>query len=216
MWDYSSRRVPVPDVICDRALLETLGFAWILQQSLFHKSLQVETKIWTQSYLESLYKKFLRILAVCCHSVTKSCPILCDCTDCNASGSHPSLSPRVCTNSCPLSRCYHSTIFSSSDASSSSCPQSFPASENPCRTLKLSIALYFWLYVHLYLSSESFCYDPSLSNFDISFKITSFWRMFLYLAGGILNRFSKDIAVLDDLLPLTIFDFVQVCKNKYY
>ncbi|KAF4020081.1 hypothetical protein G4228_012201 [Cervus hanglu yarkandensis] len=28
--------------------------------------------------------------------------------------------------------------------------------------------------------------------------------------GGILNRFSKDIAVLDDLLPLTIFDFVQL------
>lgn len=29
-------------------------------------------------------------------------------------------------------------------------------------------------------------------------------------AGGILNRFSKDIAVLDDLLPLTIFDFIQL------
>ncbi|XP_036720359.1 cystic fibrosis transmembrane conductance regulator isoform X3 [Balaenoptera musculus] len=29
-------------------------------------------------------------------------------------------------------------------------------------------------------------------------------------AGGILNRFSKDTAVLDDLLPLTIFDFIQM------
>ncbi|XP_060100829.1 cystic fibrosis transmembrane conductance regulator [Heteronotia binoei] len=29
-------------------------------------------------------------------------------------------------------------------------------------------------------------------------------------AGGILNRFSKDTAILDDLLPLTIFDFVQL------
>ncbi|KAM9216934.1 cystic fibrosis transmembrane conductance regulator [Dugong dugon] len=29
-------------------------------------------------------------------------------------------------------------------------------------------------------------------------------------AGEILNRFSKDIAVLDDLLPLTMFDFVQL------
>ncbi|XP_043823514.1 cystic fibrosis transmembrane conductance regulator [Dromiciops gliroides] len=28
--------------------------------------------------------------------------------------------------------------------------------------------------------------------------------------GGILNRFSKDIAILDDLLPLTIFDFIQL------
>ncbi|KAG6935728.1 cystic fibrosis transmembrane conductance regulator, partial [Chelydra serpentina] len=28
--------------------------------------------------------------------------------------------------------------------------------------------------------------------------------------GGILNRFSKDTAILDDLLPLTIFDFIQL------
>nr|XP_033815038.1 cystic fibrosis transmembrane conductance regulator [Geotrypetes seraphini] len=28
--------------------------------------------------------------------------------------------------------------------------------------------------------------------------------------GQILNRFSKDIAILDDLLPLTIFDFIQL------
>ncbi|XP_019487895.1 PREDICTED: cystic fibrosis transmembrane conductance regulator, partial [Hipposideros armiger] len=32
-------------------------------------------------------------------------------------------------------------------------------------------------------------------------------------AGGILNRFSKDIAILDDLLPLTIFDFIQPANN---
>ncbi|XP_060229830.1 cystic fibrosis transmembrane conductance regulator [Meriones unguiculatus] len=29
-------------------------------------------------------------------------------------------------------------------------------------------------------------------------------------AGGILNRFSKDIAILDDFLPLTIYDFIQL------
>ncbi|XP_070611560.1 cystic fibrosis transmembrane conductance regulator isoform X2 [Erythrolamprus reginae] len=28
--------------------------------------------------------------------------------------------------------------------------------------------------------------------------------------GGILNRFSKDIAILDDILPLTMFDFIQL------
>ena len=39
----------------------------------------------------------------------------------------PSLSPRVCSNSCPLSRSCHSTI-SSSVARSSSCPQYFPVS----------------------------------------------------------------------------------------
>ncbi|XP_012508190.1 PREDICTED: cystic fibrosis transmembrane conductance regulator [Propithecus coquereli] len=35
-------------------------------------------------------------------------------------------------------------------------------------------------------------------------------------AGGILNRFSKDIAILDDLLPLTIFDFIQVCRSPIF
>ena len=39
----------------------------------------------------------------------------------------PSLSPRVCWNSCPLSRWCHSTI-SSSVTPFSFCPQSFPAS----------------------------------------------------------------------------------------
>lgn len=29
-----------------------------------------------------------------------------------------------------------------------------------------------------------------------------------------LNRFSKDTAILDDLLPLTVFDFIQVCRIK--
>ena len=39
----------------------------------------------------------------------------------------PSLSPRVCSNSCPLSHWCHPAI-SSSVTSFSSCPQSFPAS----------------------------------------------------------------------------------------
>ena len=41
----------------------------------------------------------------------------------------PSLSPRVCSNSCPLSWCYHPTI-SSSVTPFSSCLHSFPASES--------------------------------------------------------------------------------------
>ena len=41
----------------------------------------------------------------------------------------PSLSPGVCSNSCPLSPWYHPTI-SSSIAPFSSCPQSFPASRS--------------------------------------------------------------------------------------
>ena len=41
----------------------------------------------------------------------------------------PSLSPRVCSNSCPLSQWCHSIILSSV-APFSSCPQYFPASES--------------------------------------------------------------------------------------
>ena len=41
----------------------------------------------------------------------------------------PSLSPRICLNSCPLGQRYHPTI-SSSFALFSSCPQSFPASKS--------------------------------------------------------------------------------------
>ena len=41
----------------------------------------------------------------------------------------PSLSPRVCSNSCPLSQWCHPTILSSVTAFSS-CPQSFPASRS--------------------------------------------------------------------------------------
>ena len=54
----------------------------------------------------------------------------------------PSVSPRACSDSCPLSRWCHPTI-SSSVASFSSCPQSFPASESfPVSHL---LALRSWL-----------------------------------------------------------------------
>ena len=64
----------------------------------------------------------------CCCSVAKSCQTLCNPMDCSISG-FPVLwlSPRVSSNSCPLSRWCHPTI-SSSVVPFSSYPQSFPAS----------------------------------------------------------------------------------------
>ena len=50
-------------------------------------------------------------------------------TEASKASLYPSLSPRVCTNSCPLSWRYHPTI-SCSVAHFSSCLQSFPASES--------------------------------------------------------------------------------------
>ena len=68
----------------------------------------------------------------CCGSITKSCPTLCSTMNIQHSMQHSrlpysSLSPGVCSNSCPLSQWCHPTI-SSSVIPFSSCPQSFPAS----------------------------------------------------------------------------------------
>ena len=64
----------------------------------------------------------------CCCSVAKLGPVLCSSVDCSMSGRlpHLSLSPGVCSNSCPLNRWCHPTI--SSSVASFSCPQSFPVS----------------------------------------------------------------------------------------
>ena len=57
----------------------------------------------------------------------KSCLSLCDHMDCSTSGFPLLHSPKVCSNSCPLSRWCHPTI-SSSVIPFPSCLQSFPAS----------------------------------------------------------------------------------------
>ena len=65
---------------------------------------------------------------LCCCSVTKSCPTLCNPKDCSTSRlTCPSLSPGACSNSCPLNQWCH-PASSSSVTSFSSCLQSFPAS----------------------------------------------------------------------------------------
>ena len=63
----------------------------------------------------------------CCRSVTQLCLTLRPHELQHASLLCPPLSPRLCSNSCPLSQWCHPTI-STSVASFSSCPQYFPAS----------------------------------------------------------------------------------------
>ena len=65
-------------------------------------------------------------VSLCC-SIAKSCLTLCNSMRCSTPGFSPSLSPRVCSNSCPLSQCCHPTV-SSSVVRFSSCLQSFPTS----------------------------------------------------------------------------------------
>ena len=64
-------------------------------------------------------------------SVAKWCLTLSDLMDCSMPGFpiHPSLSPGVCSNSCPLSRWFYLTISSSAALFSFSF-QSFPTSES--------------------------------------------------------------------------------------
>ena len=81
--------------------------------------------IWTGFFYK--VSQGVEFCSFCCRSVAKSCPTLCEPMNCsNSRLPCPSLSPEVCSNSCPLSWWCHSTI-SSSVAFFSSCPQSFPA-----------------------------------------------------------------------------------------
>ena len=64
---------------------------------------------------------------MCCCLVAQSCLTLFDPMDCSMPGFPVLPCPRVCSNSCPLSRWCHPTI-SSSVVPFSSCPPLFPAS----------------------------------------------------------------------------------------
>ena len=82
----------------------------------------------------SCLRRINQVILVCGYSslscsVAKSCPTLCDPMNCSTPGSRLSLSPGVCSNSCPLSRWCRPTISSSVIRFSSS-PQSFPPSES--------------------------------------------------------------------------------------
>ena len=79
--------------------------------------------IWWKFMWCGTEKMVTKYLWYCYCSVTQSCPALWDYTRLPC----PSLSPRACSNSCPLSQGCHPTI-SSSVVPFSSCLQSFPAS----------------------------------------------------------------------------------------
>ena len=83
--------------------------------------------IWTpqRDYFSTEIAEFYT-LAFCC-SVAKSCLTFCDPWTATHQASLSFTTPRVCSNSCPLSQWCHPTI-ASSVISFSSCLQSFPAS----------------------------------------------------------------------------------------
>ena len=45
-------------------------------------------------------------------------------------------------------------------------------------------------------------------------KVTLY--LFISLPGRILNRFSKDVGLIDEVLPLNAFDFLQVMFHLFF
>ena len=89
----------------------------------------VSFKFSMHSIVSSANSESFTSYPICCCSVVQLCPTLCNPMDCSTPGFTvccPSLSPRVCSNSCPLSQWCHATI--SSSVAPFSCLQSFPAS----------------------------------------------------------------------------------------
>ena len=85
----------------------------------------------------------------------------------------PSLSPRVCSNPCPLSRWCHPTI-SSSVAPFYSCPQSFPSSGSfPMSRLFATIPLC----LHYFFYSYLFSLEIHLS--DLYSTVFGIWLLWL-------------------------------------
>ena len=102
----------------------------------------------------------------------------------------PSLSPRVCSNSCPLSQWYYPTI-SSSLSLFSSCPQSFPA------WWVLTNELVLWIIWPKYWSF-SFSISPSNENSGlITFRTD--WFDLLAVQGilrSLLQHYSSKASIL--------------------
>ena len=118
-------RLEVPDQDAGRVLFFSAFFLGLQMAIMFSHRL-------SSVYISLASLHFLLRISVRldCHClVTRSCPTLCNPIDFYTRLPCPSLSPRVCSNSRPLTQWCHPTI-SFSVAPFSSCLQSFPASES--------------------------------------------------------------------------------------
>ena len=87
----------------------------------------VKKSLWGSQH-QSLGSTEMFGVDIVCRSVAKLCPNLQSHRSQHIRLPWPSLSPRVCSNSCPLNWWCHPTISSSVPHPFSSCPQFFPAS----------------------------------------------------------------------------------------
>ena len=105
---------------------------------------------------------------------------------------YPSLSPRVCSNSCPLSQWCHPTI-SSSVALFSSCPQSFPISQS----FPMS-----WLFAS---SGQSIGTSASVLPVNIQGLISFYY---------VLDTMLRASGVLSPLTPSSLSDTILQVRHR--
>lgn len=89
----------------------------------------------------------------------------------------------------------------------------FPLDIIPYSSLPLTLAYSIWMpdRLNTYAFKILFWFVCKLFLLKgLSGEMCNF--SYTVLTGRILNRFSKDIGHMDDLLPLTFLDFIQVCK----
>ena len=131
------------------------------------------------------------ISKLCCYcSFTQSCLTLCDPMDCSTPGYSPLLSPRVCSNSCPLSLRCHPTI-ASSVALFSSYPHPFPEAGS------FPMSLLF--------ASDGQSVGPSTSASDLPMNIQGWFPLEL---TGLISLPSKGL--------LRVFSSTTVQKHQFF
>ena len=123
----------------------------------------------------------------------------------------PSLSPRVCSNWCPLSQWYCLTI-SSSVAPFSSCPQSFPASESfTMSQLFASVGQSIW--------SFSFSISPS-NEYSGLFSFMINWFDLLAVQGTLTSppapQFESNSSTLSLIYGPSLTSIYDYWKNHSF
>ena len=135
----------------------------IVSPSICHEGKKALIPLWGLHPHDLNICQMPHLLRDSCCPVAQPCLSLCDPMNCSTRLPCPSLSPRIYSNSCPLSKWCH-PIVSSSAVPFSSCPQCFPASGSfPWVGSSHQVAKV----LELQLQHQFFQWDSGLTSFRI-------------------------------------------------